>query len=336
VAKAAGVSPTTVTHALNPPPGARVKPETRRRIQRIAREMGYRPSFVGRALVSGKTYTVGLLQPDHETLFYPLYQQVLLGMVRAMDADDYNILTLFRSADDRYLRVVRQGRVDGMFILQSDRETRCTEKVIATGIPTVVVNKDYPVAADRAVGCVRSDHEGLMEELVEEFVSLSCRTILMVLDHRFIDANALIHDAFVIATGRRADRGLVGSTMIPSEENFRLQIRSALASGQRWDGIVTDGVAYAEAILAEAEAAGLRAGRDFQLITTDIHDRATTRSRRERSAYTQQPRTVGQEAWAVLRGLIQNERTERRVLVPYRRTGVTDAEGPSHHNRSRP
>ena len=152
VAKAAGVSPTTVTHALNPPPGARVKPETRRRIRRIAREMGYRPSFVGRALVSGKTYTVGLLQPDHETLFYALYQQMLLGMVRAMDADDYNILTLFRSEDDRYLRAVRQGRVDGMFILQSDRETRCIEKVIARGIPTVVVNKDYPVAADRAVG----------------------------------------------------------------------------------------------------------------------------------------------------------------------------------------
>jgi len=139
VAKAAGVSPTTVTHALNPPPGARVKPETRRRIRRIAREMGYRPSFVGRALVSGKTYTVGLLQPAHGTLFYALYQQVLLGMVQAMDADDYNILTLFRSEDDRYLRAVRQGRVDGMFILQSDRETRCIEKVIATGIPTVVV-----------------------------------------------------------------------------------------------------------------------------------------------------------------------------------------------------
>ena len=51
-AKAAGVSLTTVTHALNPPPGARVRPATRQRIQQIA-------LFFDRAAVVSQTCTIG-------------------------------------------------------------------------------------------------------------------------------------------------------------------------------------------------------------------------------------------------------------------------------------
>lgn len=58
LARAAGVSVTTVSHAFS---GRRhVDPDTRRRIQDLAAQMGYHPSSMARALRSGRTGTIAL------------------------------------------------------------------------------------------------------------------------------------------------------------------------------------------------------------------------------------------------------------------------------------
>ncbi|MCQ0969577.1 substrate-binding domain-containing protein [Paracoccus sp. TK19116] len=58
LAKAAGVSPTTISHAFS---GRRkVDPGTRDRIVALAEEMGYRPSKAAQRLRSGRTGTIGL------------------------------------------------------------------------------------------------------------------------------------------------------------------------------------------------------------------------------------------------------------------------------------
>ena len=51
VAKAAGVSRTTVSFVLNNRDGARIPPQTRERVQQVAAELGYRPhgGEIGRA-----------------------------------------------------------------------------------------------------------------------------------------------------------------------------------------------------------------------------------------------------------------------------------------------
>jgi DNA-binding LacI/PurR family transcriptional regulator len=59
VAKAAGVSPTTVSHAFN---GRRhVDPETRERIKLVARELGYRPNLRAQRLRTKQAGTIALL-----------------------------------------------------------------------------------------------------------------------------------------------------------------------------------------------------------------------------------------------------------------------------------
>lgn len=59
VARAAGVSLTTVSHALND--RGVVDPETRARVKRIAAELGYRPSVRARRLQSGRANCIALL-----------------------------------------------------------------------------------------------------------------------------------------------------------------------------------------------------------------------------------------------------------------------------------
>ncbi|HWC72024.1 MAG TPA: LacI family DNA-binding transcriptional regulator [Actinomycetota bacterium] len=58
VARAAGVSITTVSHALNEKGG--VSEETRKRVRAVAEELGYRPDPRGRQLASGRTGLVAL------------------------------------------------------------------------------------------------------------------------------------------------------------------------------------------------------------------------------------------------------------------------------------
>ena len=53
VAREAGVSVTTVSHALNDK--GRLNPETRRRVRDVADALGYRPNPAARSLVSGRT-----------------------------------------------------------------------------------------------------------------------------------------------------------------------------------------------------------------------------------------------------------------------------------------
>jgi DNA-binding LacI/PurR family transcriptional regulator len=295
-------------------------------VQRIARELGYMPSFVGRALVEGKTYTVGLLQPSYDSVFNGFYQTMMRGMARAMEPDDYHLLALFRSDEHRYLKVITQGRVDGLLILQSDFDVSHIERVLETGIPAVVVNKSFPVDRWPRAGNVYADHAGMMASAVSELAARGCRTLLLIDDFRACDANALMADAFSHVVAARAADGLVGSTMAPDDQHFATQLRNAFAAGQRWDGIITDGVGAAEMVLAAADEAGVTPGADFQLISTDITEGLTTVSRREMSAYTHQPELVGMEAWRLLQALIGQEAVdERTIRVPYRRYAVAES-----------
>ncbi|OYV64149.1 MAG: hypothetical protein B7Z72_13620, partial [Gemmatimonadetes bacterium 21-71-4] len=60
VARRAGVSQPTVSLILTRNPKARVAPETRQRVLRIAAEIGYRPNRLAQGLVGRRSFAVGI------------------------------------------------------------------------------------------------------------------------------------------------------------------------------------------------------------------------------------------------------------------------------------
>src|SRR5574344_884424 len=62
VAGAAGVSLATVSRVLNNP--EKVKEETRTRVLKVIKELGYRPNVIARGLASKRTTTVGVVISD--------------------------------------------------------------------------------------------------------------------------------------------------------------------------------------------------------------------------------------------------------------------------------
>jgi LacI family transcriptional regulator len=77
VARAAGVSVTTVSHVLNDTPNTRTSEVTRERVRAVARELGYSPNRLARGLRTRASGMVGLLTEEIATT--PHAGRIILG-----------------------------------------------------------------------------------------------------------------------------------------------------------------------------------------------------------------------------------------------------------------
>jgi DNA-binding LacI/PurR family transcriptional regulator len=117
VAKLAGVSLQTVSRVINDSP--HVRDITRERVQDAMRKLEYRPNPVARALVTGRSRTLGVVSFD-TTLFGPA--STLFGIERAAhDADYFVSIVSLRSLDRASVmsaveRLRAQG-VDGILVI---------------------------------------------------------------------------------------------------------------------------------------------------------------------------------------------------------------------------
>ena len=92
VAKAAGVSISTVSYALS---GKRpVTEETRRRVQETVERLGYTPNARARALAGKLTRILALTEPLHEYTHAPTHMTFVLAASVAARRLGYDILLL--------------------------------------------------------------------------------------------------------------------------------------------------------------------------------------------------------------------------------------------------
>jgi LacI family transcriptional regulator len=119
VAKESGFSSTTVSIVLNNAPLARYIPAvTKKRIERAAQKLGYRPNQFARSLRSKRSHTVGVMVFD---MTDPYCTLVLRGIENTLYQSSYlPILTDVhneRSRFERYLEMLLDRRVEGLIVL---------------------------------------------------------------------------------------------------------------------------------------------------------------------------------------------------------------------------
>lgn len=154
IAKQAGVSPSTVSRALNDHP--RISDDTKVYIHQLARDMGYVPSIIARSLVAQRSATIGVAITD---LTDPYYIDLMVGIEAAADAFNYQvILSSFYRDPDRELAVVydfNQRRADGIIITGSYVENAYNNPDNNFFKPIVVINSltyPYSINVDRILG----------------------------------------------------------------------------------------------------------------------------------------------------------------------------------------
>src|SRR5215831_8114882 len=119
VAKESGFSSTTVSIVLNNAPLARYIPATtKKRIERAAKKLGYRPNLFARSLRSKRSHTVGVMVFD---MTDPYCTLVLRGIENTLYQSSFlPILTDVhneRSRFERYLEMMLDRRVEGLIVL---------------------------------------------------------------------------------------------------------------------------------------------------------------------------------------------------------------------------
>lgn len=136
VAQLAGVSPGTVSKALNGQ--GQLREETRQRVQEAAEKLRFRPNQVARSLAEGRTYTVGMLTSDSFGRFtLPLME----GIEDSLGAGKVSTLLCDGRGDPlrerHYLAELLNRRVDGIVV--TGRRPDARRSVGQLPIPVVYV-----------------------------------------------------------------------------------------------------------------------------------------------------------------------------------------------------
>lgn len=174
VAKAAGVSYATVSRALSDSP--QISHDTKVRILRLCKEMGYTTNYMARSMVTNTTDTIGLVVPaiDNEFMSQLAYYVEMSARSRG-----YNIILCNSSPDLRQeeavVRLLLGRRVDGILIVPQSSVTVENIGGLLEQTPTVFLSENL---RDQPYSYVAVDNARGTQLGVEYLYSLGHRNIL--------------------------------------------------------------------------------------------------------------------------------------------------------------
>ena len=122
IARRVGVTKTTVSYVLNRKrSGIRISEETRQRVLSVARQLNYRPSFSAKALVTGRTNTIGF---QCGQIVSPHYNELADMALREVEDRGYHLLisvTPWRTGENDLdcLQTLMGRGVDGVIFFGS-------------------------------------------------------------------------------------------------------------------------------------------------------------------------------------------------------------------------
>lgn len=140
VARAAGVSKQTVSRVLNNK--GELSPSTRERILGVIKELGFQPNAAARSLLTGRSYTIGLVVPD---IGNPFFVDIAGGVRDAAREHGYHVL-LYDTGDSpeveaQSIQLLHERRADGLIICSSRLSDERLASLLKGVGPVVLVNR---------------------------------------------------------------------------------------------------------------------------------------------------------------------------------------------------
>jgi LacI family transcriptional regulator len=178
VARAAGVSISTVSRALSSP--ERVAAETRERVTRVAAELGYRPNQAASGLRMGRTHAVGLLVPDLENPYFATVTKAVQARARA---EGYEVFVADSDEDadaEAELIAALAARTDGLLVA-SPRSGDAELRAALVGVTAVLASRELTAGEGDAgapeVPCVSVDDADGVAQVLGHLSALGHRKV---------------------------------------------------------------------------------------------------------------------------------------------------------------
>jgi len=159
-----GLSVMTISKVLRNHPD--IGAETRRRVLKRMRELNYQPNFAARSLVTGRTWTLGLVVPD---LLHPFFADVAKAI--SVEARKHGYSLLISSSDEdpelevQEIKQLLARRVDVILVASSQRSVNCFRMIEEHKTPYILIdrrfkglNANFVGVDDEAVGTLATSH----------------------------------------------------------------------------------------------------------------------------------------------------------------------------------
>jgi LacI family transcriptional regulator len=164
IARDLGVSVVTVSKVLRN--HTDISEETRERVLKRMKELNYRPNLAARALVTGRSCTIGLVVPD---LVHPFFSHVAKGVSKVLRTKGYSLFISSSEEDPQLehqeIEQMLARRVDALIIASAQWTVESFRRIEEQKVPYVLIDRQFAGLAanfigvdDIAVGRIATEH----------------------------------------------------------------------------------------------------------------------------------------------------------------------------------
>src|SRR5689334_12041360 len=176
IAEAVGVHVSTVSRVLNGDPAQSIRPEVYRRILSTARQQGYRPNALARALKRRQTGAIAFVIP---LLRNPIWVRLQRGALQRATDRGYVVMIMEEPGEDAkppgaYRYLVEESRADGLLLATALRIPDHAGGVPA--VPHVYVNRRGPDHGHDVV----MDEPGAVRLFLEHVAGAGHRSVALI------------------------------------------------------------------------------------------------------------------------------------------------------------
>ena len=221
IAKISGVSRSTVSRVINN--DARVRAETRQRVQEVINRLGFQPNAMARSLAGGKSHILGLVIPVGVSALFvdPYFPLLIQGVSSACNAREYSVVLWL--AEPEYERrmmreILHNGLVSGVIVASMVFNDPIVQALAESDIPFILVGR-HP--HDERVSYVDVDNLNSAHEAVSHLLRLGRKRVATITGPQnmvvgkdryqgYLDAirsGGLVVDPNLVAEGDFSDMG---------------------------------------------------------------------------------------------------------------------------------
>jgi DNA-binding LacI/PurR family transcriptional regulator len=158
IASLTGVSKSTVSRVISG--NGYTSPETRQKVLNAIRELQYKPNALARAMVSHRTYNIGVIiyRQHHPIVSHPFYGKILDAILTTAESLNYSVfVTTDKEMSKHSADFMLEKRVDGL-ILISRLSKEIIDYINSFRIPYLMVNGT--TEDDQIIQIVNNDEKG--------------------------------------------------------------------------------------------------------------------------------------------------------------------------------
>lgn len=278
VARAAGVSPSTVSYVLS---GKRsISEETMRRVHHSIARLGYRPNAGARALASSRTNVLALVVPLRTDLNVPVVMQFVAATVAEARTHDHDVLLLTADEGAGGLhRVAASSLADAIIVMDVEAAEPRVPVLRSLARPVVLIG----VPDDsQDLTCVDLDFTAAGSDCVTHLADLGHRDIAL------IGPSPAVYRRGTSYAGRflrgfeetAASRGVEAVTLacVPTYDGLRECLDELMARRRPVTGLVVHNEAILGPLLSELARRGKEVPRDVSVLAVCPPDVADAQS----------------------------------------------------------